>query len=55
MKPKNMLLLILLPLFLFYAISAEAVEQEERTLEEEVMYTIVVDRFLMEIQRIIEM
>ena len=30
---------------MFYAISAEAVEQEERTLEEEVMYSIVVDRF----------
>ena len=29
----------------FYAISADAVEQEERTLEDEVMYSIVVDRF----------
>ncbi len=45
MKSKSMLLPILLPLFLFYAISAEAVEQKEQTLEEEVMYTIVVDRF----------
>jgi glycosidase len=42
---KSMLLLIVLPLFLFYAIPIEAVEQEERTLEDEVIYTIVVDRF----------
>ena len=45
MKPKKSVITHFIFIVFFYSISAEAVEQEERTLEEEVMYSIVVDRF----------
>ncbi|OIK14102.1 alpha-amylase family glycosyl hydrolase [Bacillus sp. MUM 13] len=42
---KRVLSLLLIPFLLFYALPAEAAEKEERTLGDEVIYSLVIDRF----------
>jgi len=42
---RRVLSLVLLPFLLFYAIPVGAAEKEERTLEDEIIYSIMIDRF----------